>query len=174
MNDDTSVRDGYGRLGVEGYYRLHAADYRNPHEAAVAAAVRRSCAGLDLSAVLDLACGSGEATLPLLELGAQVHAVDPYTGPAFTARTGREAEALSFEQIAAGALAGRRYSLVVCAYALHLVEPSRLFALGWALAAASDTLVVISPHKRPQLARPWRLAREELSDRVRSRTWRSD
>src|SRR5437763_911706 len=86
---------------------------------------RCSTWGLDLTRVLDLACGSGEATLALRELGAgTIDGVDPYTGAAYQARTGQPAEELSFEAIAGGALDGRHYNLVVCSYALHLLEPS--------------------------------------------------
>ena len=36
---DDSVRGGYARLGVAGYYAAHGEHYRNPHEAGVRAAV---------------------------------------------------------------------------------------------------------------------------------------
>jgi methylase of polypeptide subunit release factors len=64
---DDAIRKQYERYGAEGYYRQFGARYRNPHEAAVRHAIHESVVawGLDLSHVLDLACGSGEVTLAL-------------------------------------------------------------------------------------------------------------
>jgi SAM-dependent methyltransferase len=127
---------------------------------------------LDLRCVLDLACGSGEATLALRELGAGViHGIDPYTGEAYRERTGQEAEPFSFEEIAAGVLAGRTYSLIVCSFALHLLEPSRLPGVCYRLAEVGETLLVLTPHKRPAI-RPawgWSLEGEHVHARVRMR-----
>jgi SAM-dependent methyltransferase len=162
---------------VAGYYARFGAGYRNPHERAVRAALRAAAArwSLPLGRVLDLACGSGEATLALQELGAgQIDGIDPYTYAAYAARTGRPAERHSFEQIAAGALAGRHYDTIVCSYALHLVEPSRLPALALQLSLIAAHLVVLTPHKRPaiQPAWGWSLADELVLDRVRARHYR--
>jgi len=77
----------------------------------------------DLSHVLDLAAGSGEVTLLLRERGvSRVDGIDPYTAEAYRQRTNQEAEPLTFADIAAGSLAGRRYSLIVCSFALHLLR----------------------------------------------------
>jgi SAM-dependent methyltransferase len=148
----------YEALGVEGYYLAHGATYRNPHEDGVCGALAMAVATwpLDLSHVLDLACGSGEATLALRELGAdRVDGIDPFTGTAYEARVGQPAEAVRFEEIAAGALAGRTWSTVVCSFALHLVETSRLPGVCRALADITDSLLVITPHKRPDIRSGW-------------------
>ena len=173
-----AIRKEYERYGAERYYRRFGASYRNPHEVALRHALQAAVAAWqpDLSRVLDLACGSGEATLALRELGAQaVAGIDPYTQAAYQARTGQAAEALSFEAIAAGALDGRRYSLIVCSYALHLLAPSRLPRLAYQLSGVSGALWVLTPHKRPSL-RPewgWQLAGELVVERVRARYYQS-
>ena len=173
-----SVRGGYVELGIEGYYTLHAADYRNPHEPAIAACLR----GLvqrrkpNLTRVLDLACGSGEATLALRALGAGfIDGLDPYTGPAYLARCGQAAESLSFEQIADGALSGRRWSLIVCSFALHLLQASRLAGTLTQLALCAPELWVLTPHKRPEIRESWgwRLVDEIVVERVRGRAYMS-
>lgn len=179
-----SIRSAYEKEGVHAYYAESGAAYRNPHEAAVRAALSAALGhwpALDLAHVLDLACGSGEITLALREMCPapgvlQVDGIDPYTGEAYRERTGQPAEACSFEQIAAGALAGRQYSLIVCSYALHLAPVSRLPLLAYQLARMAPALLVLSPHKRPQL-RPewgWRLEGELYVERVRVRWYTAD
>ena len=174
-----SIRDQYVRYGAQGYYEQFGAQYRNPHELAVRQTIHTTVAAwrLDLAHVLDLACGSGEVTLALRELRAvAIDGLDPYTGAAYQARSGQPAEALSFEAIAGGALDGRRYSLVVCSYALHLLAPSRLPRLAYQLSRVAGALLVLTPHKRPNL-RPewgWVLAEEMVVQRVRARCYKSD
>jgi hypothetical protein len=126
--------------------------------------------------VLDLAAGSGEVTLALRELGAtRVDGVDPYTADAYLARTGNSVERLTFEDVAAGALAGRHYSLVVCSFALHLCEPSRLPAVCQQLSLVGDALLILTPHKRPVIKSEWgwTLVGELVVERVRARMYRS-
>ena len=173
----TAIRAAYEEFGAEQYYRRFGADYRNPHEEIVRSVIRSSVErnSLDLTAVLDLACGSGEVTRLVRELGAaRVDGVDPFTGEAYFRATGQKAEAWSFEDVAAGALAGRRYSLTVCSFALHLADASRLPLVAWQLAQVSEALLVVTPHKRPDLrvSWGWELVDEVLIDRVRGRCHR--
>ncbi|MFN0086421.1 MAG: methyltransferase domain-containing protein [Blastocatellia bacterium] len=176
MDDPVALRQLYEKHGAREYYERFGAEYSNPHEPVIREALREAVArwGPDLSEVLDLACGSGEATLALETLGAtEVGGIDPYTQAAYLARTGRVAEGWSFAQIASGALAGRRYSLVVCSFAMHLAEASRLPALLVQLGAISDRLLILTPHKRPEI-RPawgWRMEDEFILERVRVRLY---
>jgi SAM-dependent methyltransferase len=171
-----AVRTQYEQHGARGYYERSGGDYRNPHEEAIGKLLRAIAPAwaLDLSNVLDLACGSGEATLVLRELGAShITGIDPFTGAAYLARTGQAAEAYDFAAITAGALAGREYSLIVCSFALHLAEASRLPALAYRLAEVAPQLLILTPHKRPVLKAEWgwQLARETISERVRARLY---
>ena len=176
---EDSIRAQYVRYGAQGYYEQFGAHYRNPHELAVRRAIHAAVAAwdLDLTRVLDLACGSGEVTLALRERwrAGAIDGLDPFTGAAYQARTGQAAEALSFEAIAGGALDGRRYSLVVCSYALHLLEPSRLPRLAYQLSRRAGALLVFTPHKRPQLRSDWGwvLTGEMVVERVRARNYQS-
>lgn len=169
-----AIRPQYEQFGVDGYYAQHGHEYRNPHEPIVRQLLAAATArwALDLTSVLDLACGSGEVTLCLRELGAaEIVGIDPYTCEAYRARTGGAAEPLSFEQIARGALAGRRHSLIVCSFAMHLIDTSWLPALLSQLALVAPRLLILTPHKRPDI-RPawgWRLADEIQLERVRIR-----
>ena len=178
MAERPSIRDEYERHGARDFYRASGANYRNPHEPQLRRCLERAVTRWrpDLSHVLDLAAGSGEATLVLRGLGAaRIDAIEPYAGDAYARRTGSRAVQLGFEDVAAGALAGRCYSLVVCSFALHLCEPSRLPAVCQQLALVSEALLILTPHKRPLLRKEWgwELTGEQVVERVRARMYRS-
>ena len=173
-----AIRHAYESAGVEGFYRQSGSAYRNPHEPQIVRSLEIAARDwpLDLCRVLDLAAGSGEVTLALRELGAaSIDAIDPYTHAAYQERTGASASRETFEQIAAGALAGKRCSLIVCSFALHLVDPSRLPRLALELSTVGDSLLILTPHKRPHLKPQWgwELTHEMVVHRVRSRLYRS-
>lgn len=148
-----SIRSQYQNKGVAAYYQTEGSAYRNPHEEAVRACFRASCGlwGLDLTNVLDLACGSGEITLEVQALGGRATGIDPYTGQAYLTRTGQTALPLTFEDIALRGLGDKRFSLVVCSYAMHLVDPSWMPVLVHQLAQVTSNLLILTPHKRPDL-----------------------
>ncbi|EJD50598.1 hypothetical protein AURDEDRAFT_100135 [Auricularia subglabra TFB-10046 SS5] len=91
------------------------------------------------------------------EFSFAVTATDPYTGEAFRARTGSDCLALSFEDIANESLPGEHvFELVFVSFALHLVpDASGLFSLLWALSSRARWLVVIGPHKKPEIKDGW-------------------
>lgn len=175
---DDSIRKHYVDEGVSGYYQQHGATYRNPHEAAVQHALRTCLVELRLEPrnVLDLACGSGEVTLVLQQIGlTEISGMDPYTYDAYFERTGLVARSLTFEQIADGALSTEHYDLVVCSYALHLAEKSRLPTVCYQLALVANQLLILTPHKRPNIRAQWgwSLLDERLVERVRCRYYHS-
>jgi SAM-dependent methyltransferase len=175
--ESDALRHRYEEFGVEGYYSRFGSEYHNPHEPIIREVLRAAFERwqLDLTHVLDLACGSGEVTLALRELGsARIDGIDPYTGAAYLARTGEEAEKFDFEQIAGGALEGRRYSLTVCSFGLHLIEVSWLPSLLARLGELSTRLLVVTPHKRPEIKREWGWAIEGelMIERVRARIYK--
>jgi hypothetical protein len=59
----------------------------------------------------------------------------------------------------------------VCSFALHLCEKSRLPAVSQQLSLGGDSLLIITPHKRPLLQKQWgwKIMGENVIDRVRSR-----
>jgi len=180
--------------GVADYYEREGSNYSNPHEPQVRTALRLLLSGrrVDTTHVLDLACGSGEITRALLDYNAgrltgkprgpfSVLAVDPYTGAAFqqalagcdTKGTTVVHRPYSFENIAAGLLSAARISTVICSYAMHLLEPSRLPVLLHQLAVISPSLVILSPHKKPVIDHPsWRLSTEDVVERVHVRVFK--
>lgn len=172
-----NIREQYDQLGVVDFYRQHGASYRNPHEEAVRRAVKLAVSrwNLPTKPVLDLACGSGEVTLAIREVGGDTDGVDPYTGSAYLKRTGQEAISGSFEDIAAGSLALKKYSLIICSYALHLIEPSKLPLLLFKLGRISPLLVIVSPHKNPVIKPEWgwKISSEFTEERVHARLFAS-
>lgn len=176
----TAIRQAYvdHPEGAAGYYAERGADYRNPHEAGVREVVQGFAPRFPEGRILDLACGSGEVTLALRDIGIaadRIDGADPHTGAAYLARTGQPALPWSFDDLAPGL--PRTYGTVVCSFALHLCERSRLPAVVVALAQAAETLLVVSPHKRPVLGSDWGfvLVEEQYAQlhRVRSRWYRS-
>jgi SAM-dependent methyltransferase len=170
------IRPQYEAHGVAGFYEQFGATYSNPHEPQIKTLLEKlfPAWSLDLSSVLDLACGSGEVSSVILSHGGNVTGIDPFTFEAFQQRTGLEAERYSFEDIAEGGLENRRFSLIVCSFALHLVEASRLPRVAFQLAQIADTLLILTPHKRPNLNAQWgwKLESEVLEARVRARLYR--
>jgi 2-polyprenyl-3-methyl-5-hydroxy-6-metoxy-1,4-benzoquinol methylase len=169
------IRLQYENLGVEGFYQTHGETYRNPHEKQIHVLLEQFVPLLDLSHTLDLACGSGEVSLKLMELGANISGIDPFTAQAYLQRTGLTAEKLSFEDIANGVLEHRQYSLIVCSFAMHLVTNSRLPTLIYQLANISPQLLILSPHKRPVLKSQWgfMIKTEKSFERVNGKLYRS-
>lgn len=120
--------------------------------------------------------GSYPAFAALEQLGAaQVDGCDPYTHQAYKQRLGRPAMRHSFEDIENGCLDCEHYTLIVCSFALHLADTSRLVCLGTQLALAAAHMLVISPHKKPHIteAMGWRGMGEIVVERVHVRCYQS-
>ena len=54
-----------------------------------------------------------------------------------------------------GALQNRRYDTIICSYAMHLCEESMLNNLLYQLSLIANTLIIITPHKRPEIKNWW-------------------
>jgi hypothetical protein len=178
VKEPTSIRGEYERQGAEQFYRQSGSSYRNPHEPQIVLALGKALKRWkpDMTNVLDLAAGSGEITLALREHEAtKITGIDPYTFDAYESRTGNRAERFTFEQIADGVLANRRFSLVVCSFAMHLCEESRLPGLALQLSMISPSMMILTPHKRPVLREQWgwKLTEELRVARIRIRLYNS-
>lgn len=134
--------------------------------------------------LLDLACGSGEAAIAwhawLRDMTAfdrlALTACDPYCMEAFRTRTGLpNVSGWSFEDVQGGCLEGRRFDVVVCSFAMHLLDESRLFATLRELSVVARWLFLLSPHKRPQVKEGcgWQLVHEQVHERVHVRVYES-
>jgi len=109
-----------------------------------------------------------------------ISAADPFTAEAYKERTSYPCTELSFKSIAEGNLPTTSINIVngsiqsiiipernetenpylidtvVCSFALHLVESqSDLFSLLWQLSLRVRWLVILAPHKRPEIKEGW-------------------
>jgi len=175
----SSIRQYYVDLGVKTYYQEHGSEYQNPHETRVKNVLNEILTNwqLDTTKVLDLACGSGEVTLALMEKNIKnIEGIDPYTYEAFEKRTKMKCKPYMFEDIVKGKLSDSRYSLIVCSYAMHLASDEILPVLCIQLSLIAKQLVIITPHKKPEIesAWGWELQDEIVLDRTRARFYKSN
>jgi hypothetical protein len=147
-----AIRPLYEEHGAEGYYRAFADAYENPHLPEIERLLERNFSRLPTEGtVLDFAAGGGEVTLAMRRLGARdLAGCDPFTYELFEQKTGLPCLRLSFHEVIRQGLPGR-YSVIISSFALHLCPPKDLFSLSWQLLQAAPLLVVITPHKRPEL-----------------------
>lgn len=109
-----------------------------------------------------------------------ITASDPFTSPAYLARTSLPCLELSFADVAAGLLPTAsppneegsyeeedRFDIVVVSFALHLVPTtSELWALLTELSKRSRWLIVTAPHKKPDVRSAVSLTRSGLMRRI--------
>jgi len=146
-----SIRPLYDEHGVENYYRDHAGAYENPHFPEIDSLLAQNLHRLDTSAVLDFGAGGGEVTRSLQARGVQhITGCDPFTYELYEQNTGRPCLRLSFKDVIKSGLPGT-YSVIISSFALHLCPVKDLFPLTWNLLQAAPLLVVLTPHKRPEL-----------------------
>ncbi|CAF0811463.1 unnamed protein product [Adineta steineri] len=180
-DEDFAVRHAYEKYGVNGYYSQYGSDYRNPHEDRLITTVHQLVKKWNIKSterILDLACGSGEITLILRQLGFQhINGIDPYTSEAYEKRTGTPIHAKwTFEQIADGCLESEIYDTIICSFAAHLIPPSYLQLVMIQLRFVAKKLIILTPHKRPQLLPEWgwKLTDEFVYERIRARLYIAD
>lgn len=145
------IRNLYEQLGVEKYYKTYGNQYQNPHLAQIQELIIGNKERLDYNAVLDFCAGGGEISLILKELGFDNFVgSDPYTSLLYSKNLNQKCYDWSFDKVIKGQLKGN-YSCIISSFAMHLCEEEKLYPLVIALFQHSPSLVIITPHKRPQL-----------------------
>ncbi|MCC7466809.1 MAG: hypothetical protein IT261_11090 [Saprospiraceae bacterium] len=150
---EKKIRPLYDQYGADGYYQAFSDAYENPHFPQISALLQRNLYRMETSGgVLDFSAGGGEVSKVLVEAGIQgVSGCDPYTHELYRKNTGLPCLELSFKEVIRSGLPGT-YSLIISSFALHLCPEKDLFPLVWNLFQSAPLLVVLTPHKRPELA----------------------
>ncbi len=172
-----AIRNEYADMGVEDYYRNHADIYENPHFPYIQLLLEKNQHRIDYTKTLDLACGGGEVTLILRGLGFEdAIGCDPFTSRLFEKNTGKKCLEFSFEDIIKGLLVNESlvskllvneslmndqmtndqmtnhsFSAIISSFAMHLCPQKQLFSLVAQLFLLTPNIIIITPHKRPEL-----------------------
>jgi 2-polyprenyl-3-methyl-5-hydroxy-6-metoxy-1,4-benzoquinol methylase len=179
MNDienNESVREGYQKLGVEDYYKEKALTYSNPHEIKIEKLMNiffnKYMKLNEDSKILDLCCGSGEITRILENLGCKnIKGLDPFTSELYKSKTNKDCIELNFKDIANGKLK-EQFDVIFCSFALHLAEESLLPNILYNLSQISNNLVILTPHKKPDIKLYYELDLELYHEKIRLRKYK--
>lgn len=170
-----SIRAGYQELGIDEYYKQHSGDYHNPHFCVIKNLLERVIEQVTIgNNILDLCCGSGEVTRILSGIeGVQIEGLDPYTAPAYKNKTNKNCLIHDFKDIVNGALENKKYDTIICSFAMHLCEESMLNSLLYQLSRISRQLIIITPHKRPEINQWWIETYRHKEEKVTIRVYKS-
>ena len=150
-----AIRTEYAEKGVEAYYRTQANAYENPHFPYIQQLLEQNKGRIDYAKILDLACGGGEVALILRGLGFEnTVGCDPFTKRLFVKNTGLPCFNYSFEDIVKGRLVAKvegQFSSIISSFGMHLCDEKMLYSLTNQLFMLTKNVVIITPHKRPQL-----------------------
>ncbi len=165
-----AIRDEYAEKGVEAYYKANANVYENPHFPYIKALLWQNKHRINYNRVLDFCAGGGEVTLILsdenllIEEGKSIRGkenepqflgCDPFTFKLYEKNTGFKCLPFNFEDVIKGKfekkLAGNIFTSIISSFGMHLCPEKQLFSLVYQLFALSQNIVIITPHKRPQL-----------------------
>lgn len=160
----------YDKLGIKGYYQQIGDRYTNPHENDIKALIT-SIAKPELS-YLDLGAGNGIVSQALKDKNClSVTGCEPYLTDCFIKNTGFKCLTHSFEDIAQKGLK-EKFDVIICSYAMHLVPESYLPNLLFQLKQVADQLVILTPHKRPEISNFWELSYETVLNKTTLRIYK--
>ena len=168
-----AIRTEYAEKGVEEYYKTHADVYENPHFPYIKSLLIQNQHCIDYKRVLDFSCGGGEVTLILSELTISDKETshkkkdnpflgcDPFTFKLYEKNTGYQCLPFSFEDVVKGKMTPSvasysrndnvPFSAIICSFGMHLCAEKMLYSLVYQLFMYSKNIIIITPHKRPQL-----------------------
>eukprot|EP00834_Sanchytrium_tribonematis_P005559 NODE_345_length_9042_cov_0.258973.p4 type:complete len:189 gc:universal NODE_345_length_9042_cov_0.258973:1331-765(-) len=163
--------------GVDVFYIEKGDSYRNPHEERVLKVIKSMHKKFNLqkytgTRILDLACGSGEASIALSQVctNLQFTFIDPYTKNALSQRISNSTcHNISFMDIVNGSLNEIQpdsFHLIVISYAFHLIPQNieKLFTMEISLHC--NYLLLIHPHKRNKDICGFQLLHEDKFDQT--------
>lgn len=160
----------YSQLGVKEFYTAIGKDYQNPHEEDIQSLLAPLI--VPEKTYLDLGCGNGVASLAIIAHGGLVTGCDPYLSQVYQQNTSRECLTLSFEDIAQGKLT-QQFDSVVCSYSLHLLPSSFLPQFLYQLSLITKELIILTPHKRPEINQYFKEIRREKLNKTTLKVYSS-
>ena len=169
-----SVRKGYEELGIDKYYERHNEDYENPHYEIIRQLLEEYLIYNDIGIdILDLCCGSGEITTILESCNKdyKITGIDPYTKAAYKKKTNKDCLSYTFKDIVQGKMLDKKYDTIICSCAMHLCEESMLDMLLYQLGQITNNLIILTPHKRPNINNWFILKDEYIKNKVRLRVY---
>lgn len=152
-----SIYDKYRKYGVKNYYEQFGDEYQNPHKKNLYDAFQYVIDNWNVpyNSVLDMSAGSGEVTTVLMKNGFNnIEGSDPHTCSLYQKNTNKKCSNLSFNDIINGKLQ-KKYNTIICSYALHLCERSKLPNLIWQLSLSCNNLLIFEPTKYPEIKQDW-------------------
>lgn len=168
-----AIRNQYAQVGVENYYQNNADTYTNPHEDIITELINESTEIVDYgNSALDLCCGNGLATKVLEQHVKHIVGNDPYMHRQYTEQTNRYCYDYDFKQLAQSCPIDK-VDTIICSFALHLCDESLLPNILYNLSLITNTLVVVTPNKKPTINIFWELQNEIVKERVRLRIYKT-
>jgi hypothetical protein len=169
-------RDKY-KNGISEYYSTHSELYSNPHSESIKECVKIILDKINLNKdpILDLSAGSGEVTTTLKNYKINnIIGSDPYTHQLYHKNTGQKVYTWSFDDIINCCITDT-YSAIICSYAMHLCDKSKLKLLCMELATKSPYLCIITPHKQPIINKDynWNLVYHDKYKKTHVRIYQS-
>jgi len=166
------IRNEYSKNGVDNFYINNADSYKNPHEDIIKEHLNNffkiNQFRKDIK-ILDLCSGSGEVSRILAENNFfNYKGCDPYMNDIYLKNIGKECLDYSFKDLAIGKLK-ENFDLIICSFALHLADKSMLDTILYQLSLCTDKLVILTPHKKPEIKNFFNLKSEIYRNKVRFR-----
>jgi predicted nicotinamide N-methyase len=145
----------YNEYGVDQYYSQIGSRYTNPHTEYINLSLKHD---LDVSKkYLDLSSGDGVVSKFLVCQGiTQVRGCDPYLHSSYEKNLKLRCYPYSFTDILNGKLK-EKFDVIICSYALHLLPESYLPNFLYKLTEVGNRLIILSPHKKPNINFFWKL-----------------
>ncbi len=155
--------------GIKNFYTKIGSRYSNPHESDISKLIKE-IANQKLS-YLDLACGDGVVTRALVEVGCDnVEGCDPYLYRTYEAKTNKKCHTHYFDELG---LITQKFDIIICSYALHLLPLSFLPDTLYQLSRMSQKLIILSPHKRPDINNYWELEKKIILNKTKMRIYKN-
>lgn len=156
----------YQKHGVDDYYKKYSNDYYNPHQDKIKYLFIKHLKPMISrnDNILDIACGDGLISRIVNEHCdcnlKNIDGTDPFFDNIYVTMK------LSFEDIAMGKLT-KKYNIVICCYAFHLIKDSWKYDFLTQLALVTDTFIIITPSKKISINHDnWKIMKEIREDKV--------